>query len=238
MSANQKRQKIKDLLPEFFNAEWPKKEFVPGESSIPVSGKVFDVEDLEYLIDASLDFWLTEGRFTDEFEKKFAKWFGLRVCALVNSGSSANLVALSALTSPLLGDRQLKPGDEVITTAEGFPTTVNPILQNGLIPVFLDASIPTYNVDVSKLEEAVSDKTKAIMLAHTLGNPFDLDEVMRVAKKYNLWVVEDTCDALGAEYNGQKVGTFGDISTVSFIPHIIYDGRGWSGLSKHVKLKR
>ena len=239
MNADAKRQNIKDLLPEYYDAMWPQKEFVPGESNVPVSGKVFDVQDLSYLIDASLDFWLTEGRFTDEFEKKFAKWFGLRVCALVNSGSSANLVALSALTSPQLGDRALKPGDEVITTAEGFPTTVNPIIQNGLTPVFLDATLPTYNIDVSRLEEAVTEKTKAIMIAHTLGNPFDLGEVMRVAKKYNLWVVEDTCDALGAEYNGQKVGTFGDISTVSFYPaHHITMGEGGAVMSKHVKLKR
>jgi len=239
MSADKKRKKIKELLPDYFNAQWPKKEFIPGESFIPVSGKVFDEEDLEYLVDASLDFWLTEGRFTDEFEKKFAKWFGVRVCALVNSGSSANLVALSALTSPQLGDRQLKPGDEVITTAEGFPTTVNPIIQNGLVPVFVDAQIPTYNIDTSKLEEAISEKTKAIMVAHTLGNPFDLGEVMRIAEKYNLWVVEDTCDALGAEYNGQKVGTFGDVSTVSFYPaHHITMGEGGAVLSKHLKLRR
>lgn len=239
MSADQKRQKIKDLLPEYFEAMWPKKEFIPGESSVPVSGKVFDVSDLGNLIDASLDFWLTEGRFTDEFEKRFAKWFGLRVCALVNSGSSANLVALSALTSPQLGDRQLKPGDEVITTAEGFPTTVNPIIQNGLTPVFIDAHLPTYNIDTSLLEEAVTEKTKAIMLAHTLGNPFDIGEVMRVAEKYNLWVVEDTCDALGAEFNGQKVGTFGDVSTVSFYPaHHITMGEGGAVMSKHIKLKR
>lgn len=239
MNADKKRKKIKELLPEYFKAQWPDKKFIPGETAIPVSGKVFDEEDLEYLIDASLDFWLTEGRYTDEFEKKFSKWFGLRVCALVNSGSSANLVALSALTSPQLGDRQLKYGDEVITTAEGFPTTVNPIIQNGLIPVFVDAQIPTYNIDVSKIEEAISDKTKAIMVAHTLGNPFNIGEVMRIAEKYNLWVIEDTCDALGAEYNGKKVGTFGDISTVSFYPaHHITMGEGGAVLSKHIKLKR
>lgn len=239
MSAEEKREQIKALLPEYFDAMWPQKKFVPGESFIPVSGKVFDVNDLSNLIDASLDFWLTEGRFTDEFEKEFAKWFGLRVCAVVNSGSSANLVALSALTSPQLGDRQLKPGDEVITTAEGFPTTVNPIIQNGLIPVFVDAHIPTYNVDVSKIEEAITHKTKAIMVAHTLGNPFDIGEVMKIAEKHNLWVIEDTCDALGAEYNGQKVGTFGDISTVSFYPaHHITMGEGGAVMSKHVKLKR
>lgn len=233
------RNKFKALIPEYFSTKWPTKEFIPGESSIPVSGKVFDEEDLSYLIDASLDFWLTEGRFTDEFEKKFKEWFGLRVCALVNSGSSANLVALSALTSPQLGDRRLKPGDEVITTAEGFPTTVNPIIQNGLVPVFLDAHIPTYNIDTSQLESAVTEKTKAIMLAHTLGNPFDLDEVMRIANKYNLWVIEDCCDAVGAEYNGQKVGTFGDIATVSFYPaHHITMGEGGAVLSKHLKLKR
>ncbi|MTI86445.1 MAG: lipopolysaccharide biosynthesis protein RfbH [Balneolaceae bacterium] len=239
MTEEKLRQKFKDLIPEYFKCKWPDKEFVPGESSVPVSGKVFDEEDLEYLIEASLDFWLTEGRFTDEFEKKFKKWFGLRVCALVNSGSSANLVALSTLTSPQLGDRQLKPGDEVITTAEGFPTTVNPIIQNGLVPVFLDAHIPTYNIDTTLLEEAISEKTKAIMVAHTLGNPFNLDEVMRVAEKYNLWVIEDCCDAVGAEYKGQKVGTFGDIATVSFYPaHHITMGEGGAVLSKHVKLKR
>jgi CDP-4-dehydro-6-deoxyglucose reductase, E1 len=239
MTEQDYRDQFTALIPSYFNHKWPFKEFIPGETAIPVSGKVFDQDDLNNLLQASLDFWLTEGRFTDEFEKEFKKWFGLRVCALVNSGSSANLVALSALTSPQLGDRQLKPGDEVITTAEGFPTTVNPIIQNGLIPVFLDAQIPTYNIDVSRLEEAVSEKTKAIMIAHTLGNPFDLDEVMRVAKKYNLWVIEDTCDALGAEYNGQKVGTFGDISTVSFYPaHHITMGEGGAVMSKHVKLQR
>lgn len=239
MTEEKIRQKFRDLIPEYFETKWPGKEFVPGKSSVPVSGKVFDEEDLEYLLEASLDFWLTEGRFTDEFEKKFKKWFGLRVCALVNSGSSANLVALSALTSPQLGDRQLKPGDEVITTAEGFPTTVNPIIQNGLKPVVLDAHIPTYNIDTTLLEDAVSEKTKAIMIAHTLGNPFNLDEVMRVAEKYNLWVIEDCCDAVGAEYNGQKVGTFGDIATVSFYPaHHITMGEGGAVLSKHTKLKR
>ncbi len=239
MTEEKIRQKFRDLIPEYFETKWPDKEFVPGKSSVPVSGKVFDEEDLEYLIEASLDFWLTEGRFTDEFEKKFKKWFGLSVCALVNSGSSANLVAISALTSPQLGDRQIKPGDEVITTAEGFPTTVNPIIQNGLKPVVLDAHIPTYNIDTTLLEEAVSEKTKAIMIAHTLGNPFNLDEVMRVAEKYNLWVIEDCCDAVGAEYNGQKVGTFGDIATVSFYPaHHITMGEGGAVLSKHANLKR
>ena len=233
------RQKFRDLIPEYFKAKWPEKVFVSGVSQIPVSGKVFDEEDLEYLIEASLDFWLTEGRFVDEFEKKFKDWFGLRVCELVNSGSSANLIAVAALTSPQLGDRALKPGDEVITTAEGFPTTVNPIIQNGLVPVFLYADIPTYNIDTSLLEEAVSEKTKAIMIAHTLGNPFDLDEVMRVAKKYDLWVIEDCCDAVGAEYKGRKVGTFGDIATVSFYPaHHITMGEGGAVLSKHLKLKK
>lgn len=236
---NTYRQQIFTLSEDYFKQEWPKKDFIPGESSIPVSGKVFDKEDLKYLLDASLDFWLTEGRYTDEFEEKFSKWFGLKVCALVNSGSSANLIALSALTSPLLGDKRLKPGDEVITTAEGFPTTVNPIIQNGLVPVFLDAHIPTYNIDTSRLEEAVTEKTRAIMVAHTLGNPFDLDEVMRIAKKYDLWVVEDTCDALGAEYKGKKVGTFGDVATVSFYPaHHITMGEGGAVLSRHAKLRR
>lgn len=239
MKEEELRQKFRDLIPEYFQTKWPKHEFVPGESSVPVSGKVFDEEDLEFLLEACLDFWLTEGRFTDEFEKKFKKWFGLKVCALVNSGSSANLVALSTLTSPQLGDRRLKPEDEVITTAEGFPTTVNPIIQNRCKPVVLDAHIPTYNIDTTLLEEAVSEKTKAIMIAHTLGNPFNLDEVMRVAEKYNLWVIEDCCDAVGAEYNGQKVGTFGDLATVSFYPaHHITMGEGGAVLSKHAKLKR
>ena len=238
-TADELRSEILCLTREYHAAQWPTRDFIPGESVVPVSGKVFDADEVEHLVDASLDFWLTTGRFAKRFERDFARWFGLRHCLLVNSGSSANLVALSALTSPTLGDRQLKPGDEVITAAEGFPTTVNPIIQNGLVPVFLDAHIPTYNIDITKLEEAISPKTKAIMLAHTLGNPFNVEAVTAVAKKYNLWVIEDTCDAIGATYNGQKAGTFGDLATVSFYPaHHITMGEGGAVLTNNSVLKK
>lgn len=237
--ADELRKQILQLTREYYEANWPKSDFVPNESSVPVSGKVFDHDDLEHLVDASLDFWLTTGRYAKQFEKAFARWMNVRFCLLVNSGSSANLVALSTLTSPQLGDRRLTPGDEVITAAEGFPTTVNPIVQNGLTPVFLDAHIPTYNIDTSRLEEAVGPRTKAIMIAHTLGNPFNLDDVMRVAKKHDLWVIEDTCDAVGAEFRGQKVGAFGDIATVSFYPaHHITMGEGGAVLMNDPKLKK
>lgn len=200
---------------------------VAGENYIPVTGKVLDEEDVLMGVDAALDGWLTAGRFANQFEEDFAKYFGAAKTLLVNSGSSANLVAFYALTSPKLGERAIKPGDEVITVAAGFPTTINPIIQFGAIPVFVDVDIATHNVKADMLEAAVSPKTKAIMIAHSLGNPFDLDEVMRVAKKYNLWVVEDDCDSLGATYKGQKTGTFGDISTFSFYPaHHITMGEG------------
>lgn len=200
---------------------------IAGENYIPVTGKVLDEEDILLGVDAALDGWLTAGRFANTFEADFAKYFGATKALLVNSGSSANLVAFYALTSPKLGDRAIKPGDEVITVAAGFPTTVNPIIQFGAIPVFIDVDIATHNVKTDMLEAAVTPKTKAIMIAHSLGNPFDLDEVMRVAKKYNLWVVEDDCDSLGATYKGQKTGTFGDISTFSFYPaHHITMGEG------------
>ncbi len=200
---------------------------IAGENYIPVTGKVLDEEDILMGVDAALDGWLTAGRFANKFEEDFATYFGAHKALLVNSGSSANLVAFYALTSPKLGDRAIKPGDEVITVAAGFPTTINPIIQFGAIPVFIDIDIATHNVKVELLEAAVGPKTKAIMIAHSLGNPFDLDEVMRVAKKYNLWVVEDDCDSLGATYKGQKTGTFGDISTFSFYPaHHITMGEG------------
>ncbi|KAB1064932.1 lipopolysaccharide biosynthesis protein RfbH [Salibacter halophilus] len=212
---------------------------VPGEDYIPVTGKVVDEEDLLFGIDAVMDGWLTTGRFGPEFEKEFAAYFGSPFSLLVNSGSSANLVAFSALTSPKLKERQIKPGDEIITVAAGFPTTVNPLIQQGCKPVFLDVDIPTYNIDVSKLEDAVTDKTKAIMIAHTLGNPFNLSVVMEVAKKYNLWVIEDDCDSLGATYNGQKTGTFGDAATVSFYPaHHITMGEGGAVLINNPWLKK
>jgi CDP-6-deoxy-D-xylo-4-hexulose-3-dehydrase len=200
---------------------------VPGENYIPVTGKVLDEEDILMGVDAALDGWLTAGRFANKFEVDFANYFGAYKALLVNSGSSANLVAFYALTSPKLGERSIQSGDEVITVAAGFPTTVNPIIQFGAIPVFIDVDIATHNVKVDMLEAAIGPKTKAIMIAHSLGNPFDLDEVMRVAKKYNLWVVEDDCDSLGASYKGQKTGTFGDISTFSFYPaHHITMGEG------------
>lgn len=200
---------------------------IAGENYIPVTGKVLDEEDILMGVDAALDGWLTAGRFANKFEEDFAQYFGAHRALLVNSGSSANLVAFYALTSPKLGERAIKPGDEVITVAAGFPTTINPIIQFGAIPVFIDVDIATHNVKAELLEAAVGPKTKAIMIAHSLGNPFDLDEVMRVAKKYNLWVVEDDCDSLGATYKGQKTGTFGDISTFSFYPaHHITMGEG------------
>ncbi|ALI99771.1 lipopolysaccharide biosynthesis protein RfbH [Rufibacter tibetensis] len=203
------------------------KSFTAGQDYIPVTGKVIEEDDLLLGIEAVADGWLTAGRFSREFETEFAAYFGSFKALLVNSGSSANLVAFYALTSPKLGERAVKPGDEVITVAAGFPTTVNPIIQFGAVPVFIDVDIATHNVLAEQIEAAVSPKTKAIMIAHSLGNPFDLDEVMRVAKKYNLWVVEDDCDSLGATYNGQKTGTFGDISTFSFYPaHHITMGEG------------
>ncbi len=221
------RAQILDLVREYYAAAWPDRPFEPGRSSVPVSGRVFDSEELVHLVDASLDFWLTTGRFAAEFEREFARFLGLRHTILCNSGSSANLLALSALTSPKLGDRQLVPGDEVITVAAGFPTTVNPILLNSLIPVFLDIELGTYNVDVSQLEAAVGPRTRAVMIAHTLGNPFDLDAVMRVVNRHRLWLIEDNCDALGASYRGRLTGTFGDVATVSFYPaHHITMGEG------------
>jgi CDP-4-dehydro-6-deoxyglucose reductase, E1 len=235
----QLRDQILELVREYHGVAFPTRTFIPDESVVPVSGKVFDHTEMQHLVDSSLDFWLTTGRFAKQFEREFAKWFGVRSCLLVNSGSSANLVALSALTSPQLGDRRLLPGDEVITAAEGFPTTVNPIVQNNLVPVFLDAHIPTYNIDTTHLEAAISSKTKAIMLAHTLGNPFNVAAVMETAKRHNLWVIEDTCDALGATYNGQKAGTFGDLATISFYPaHHITMGEGGAVLTNNPLLKK
>jgi CDP-6-deoxy-D-xylo-4-hexulose-3-dehydrase len=221
------REEILRLTERYFEEAFPAKPFVAGESSVPVAGKVLDAADLRNLVDASLDCWLTTGRFATQFERKFARYLGVRGASLVNSGSSANLLALSCLTSPKLGERRLRPGDEVITVAAGFPTTVNPIVQNRLVPVFIDVALPTYQADVSQLEAALSSRTRAIMLAHTLGNPFDLDRIAGFAKEHNLWFVEDTCDALGAAFNGRKTGTFGDLATFSFYPaHHITTGEG------------
>jgi CDP-6-deoxy-D-xylo-4-hexulose-3-dehydrase len=201
--------------------------FVPGESLVPVSGKVLDENDYAALVESSLDGWLTAGRFHDDFERALARYVGVRNSLFVNSGSSANLVALSALTSPKLGKRALKPGDEVITVAAGFPTTVNPIIQNRLIPVFVDIAIGTYDAVIDQIREAISPKTRAIMMAHTLGNPFDVDQIKQICKEHNLWLIEDSCDALGSTYGGKKTGSFGDTATLSFYPaHHITTGEG------------
>lgn len=210
---------------------------VPGDHYIPVTGKVLDADDLLLGVDAVLDGWLTTGRFGEAFEKDFAKWFGSRSSLLVNSGSSANLVAFYALTSPKLGKRQLLPGDEIITVAAGFPTTINPMIQYGCVPVFIDVDIPTYNIKAELIEQAITPKTKAIMMAHALGNPFNLDVVMQIVQKHKLWLIEDDCDSLGATYNDKKTGTFGDLATVSFYPaHHITMGEGGAVLVNNPRL--
>ena len=222
-----------------FNKNDFAKNIVPGVDYIPPSGKVIDAEDLTNLLESSLDLWLTAGRFAKEFESRFADFMNQKFCLLVNSGSSANLVAFAALTSPMLKERQLKPGDEVITVAAGFPTTVNPIVQHGCIPVFVDIQLPDCGIDVSQLEVALSPKTKAVMIAHTLGNPFDVELVKEFCTKHNLWLVEDCCDAVGAKYDGQLVGTFGDIATVSFYPaHHMTMGEGGAVLTSNPRLKK
>jgi CDP-6-deoxy-D-xylo-4-hexulose-3-dehydrase len=233
------RDQIRHLVTEYHAAAFPRSDFVPGRSAVPVSGKVFDAEDIQYAVDASLDFWLTTGRFAEQFERQFARVMGVRDARLVNSGSSANLVALSALTSPTLGASALRSGDEVITVAAGFPTTINPVIQNNLVPVFVDVQLDTYDIDCSQLEAAVSDRTRAVMIAHTLGNPFDLDAVTAFCKKHDLWLVEDCCDAVGATYKGQGVGTFGDVSTASFYPaHHITMGEGGAVMTQKPALTK
>jgi CDP-6-deoxy-D-xylo-4-hexulose-3-dehydrase len=221
------RSQILDDVRRYAESQLQKAPFVPGESVVPVSGKVLDAEDYAALVDASLDGWLTAGRFHKEFEAGLASYVGAKSAMFVNSGSSANLVALSGLTSPKLGKRALKPGDEVLTVAAGFPTTVNPIIQNGLRPVLVDIELGTYDAMADRLREAVSAKTKAIMMAHTLGNPFDLDTVRELCKEHGLWLIEDSCDALGSTYDGQRTGSFGDTATLSFYPaHHITTGEG------------
>jgi CDP-6-deoxy-D-xylo-4-hexulose-3-dehydrase len=232
------REKIASLVSEYAIEQYKKKAFVPGETLIPPSGKLLGEEELQNMVAASLDGWLTTGRFNAEFEKKLAAFLGVKYCLSVNSGSSANLVAFSTLTSPKLGNRAIKKGDEVIGVAAGFPTTVNPIIQFGAIPVFVDVDIKTHNVNADLIEAAITPRTKAIMLAHALGNPFNLNKVLDVCKKYNLWLIEDTCDALGAEYNGQKCGTFGDIGTLSFYPaHHMTMGEGGAVFTNNSELK-
>lgn len=232
------RAQISQLVAQYYEVAFPEREFVPGETPVPVSGRVFSAEDLQHVVEAALDFWLTTGRFAAQFEHEFARFFEVRHAILVNSGSSANLLAVSCLTSPKLRERRLQPGDEVITVAAGFPTTLNPIIQNGLVPVFVDITLPTYNVDVSWLETAFSERTRAVILAHTLGNPYDLDAVTGFVRKHNLWLIEDCCDAVGATYRERKVGTFSDLATVSFYPaHHITMGEGGCVLTERPVLK-
>ena len=238
-AAAELRARILQLVGEYHAAAFPEVAFRPGETTLPVSGKVFDADEMRHLVEASLDFWLTTGRFAAQFEREFARWVGVRHAVLVNSGSSANLLALATLTADELGDRALKPGDEVITAAAGFPTTVNPIIQNRLVPVFVDSLIPTYNADPDAVEAAVGPRTRAIMLAHTLGNPFDVDRIKEIAERHGLWLIEDTCDAVGSTWRGRKAGTFGDVSTVSFYPaHHMTMGEGGAVLTGSPPLKK
>ncbi len=231
-TAAQLRRQILDLTAQYFSELSKSGDFIPGVSPVPVSGKVIDAADVSAVVDSALDAWFTTGRFAEAFERNLARFVGVRSASLVNSGSSANLVALSSLTSPKLGERRLKPGDEVITVAAGFPTTVNPIFQNRLVPVFVDVTVPSYEIDVRQLEAARSDRTRAVFVAHTLGNVFDLDAVMAFTQKHNLWLIEDCCDALGSTYKGRKVGTFGDIASLSFYPaHHITTGEGGAVLT-------
>lgn len=233
------RQEILNLTEKYAHQLTQEKPFKPGEDPVPVSGKVLTSSDFRSLVDSSLDGWLTAGRFTEKFERELARFVGARSALFVNSGSSANLVALSGLTSKKLGDRALKPGDEVLTVAMGFPTTVNPIIQNGLTPVVVDVNLETLDAKPEMLEEAISSKTKAIMMAHTLGNPFDLDTVQRLCKEHNLWLIEDSCDALGSTYRGQRTGSFGDTATVSFYPaHHITTGEGGAVFVKSPLVKK
>ena len=233
------REQIAALVDEYAAIALAPQPFLAGASSVPPSGKVLDAEELKGMVEASLDGWLTTGRFNELFEQRLARFLGVEYLITVNSGSSANLVAFSTLTSPKLGERAIKPGDEVIGVAAGFPTTVNPILQFGAVPVFVDVELATYNIDASKIEEAIGPKTKAIMLAHTLGNPYNLEVITALCKKHNLWLIEDCCDALGSTYNGQLVGTFGDIGTLSFYPaHHITMGEGGAVFTNNHELKQ
>jgi CDP-6-deoxy-D-xylo-4-hexulose-3-dehydrase len=230
---------LKKLIKENFGKNFTEGKFIPGQTPIPASGKVFNEREIELMVEAVLDGWWTEGRFNQEFEKKLASWLGRRFCAVTNSGSSANLLALTALTSFKLGKGRLKKGDEVIAVAAAFPTTVNPIIQNNLTPVFVDIDLGTYNVNIEQLKKAISKKTKAIFLAHTLGNPFNLNEILRICQKHNLWLIEDNCDALGSLYKRRKTGTFGHLSTQSFYPaHHITTGEGGAVLTDNPLLDK
>jgi CDP-6-deoxy-D-xylo-4-hexulose-3-dehydrase len=221
------RKEIIDKTIDYYQIKFGKNEFIPGQSRVNYAGRVFNEQELINAVEASLDFWLTEGRFSEEFSQKMSEFLGIDHVLLTNSGSSANLLAFSALTSEKLGDKRLKPGDEVISVAAGFPATVTPIIQYGLVPVFVDVTIPTYNIDIAMMKRAITPKTRCIFLAHTLGNPFDINAVMEIAKEYDLWVIEDNCDAFGSEYAGKKTGTFAHLSTISFYPaHHITTGEG------------
>jgi CDP-6-deoxy-D-xylo-4-hexulose-3-dehydrase len=232
------RNKIAALVDEFSAIQYEPKAFIPGSTIVPPSGKVIDAAELKNMVDSSLDGWLTTGRFNTAFEKRLAAYMGVKFLISTNSGSSANLLAFSALTSPRLGDRAIKPGDEVIGVAAGFPTTVNPILQFGAVPVFVDIELSSHNIDVTKIEAAISPKTKAIMLAHSLGNPFNLKVVKEICERHSLWLIEDNCDALGSRYDGQLTGTFGDIGTLSFYPaHHITMGEGGAVFTNNAELK-
>ena len=233
------RNEILSLVNNYSDINFKQKEFIPGVSEVPVSGKVIGSLELKNMVEASLDGWLTTGRFNEQFEKKLANFLGIKCLLTVNSGSSANLIAFSTLTSPKLKERAIQKRDEVITVAAGFPTTVNPIIQFGAIPVFIDVKIPTYNIDENLVEEAITNKTKAIMLAHTLGNPFNVKKIKEICDKYNLWLIEDSCDALGSKFNNQNVGTFGDLATLSFYPaHHITMGEGGAIFTNSKKLER
>lgn len=233
------RSEIRQLIDEYYEIAHAPAPFAPGVSPVPVAGRVYDSSDMQSLVDSALDFWLTAGRFNDQFEAALARYIGAAFALTVNSGSSANLVALSALTSPLLGERRLRPGDEVITAAAGFPTTINPSLLHGLKPVFVDIDIPTYNVTAAAVEAAITDRTRAIMVAHTLGNPFDAIRISELAKRHQLFLIEDCCDALGARIGGRHVGTFGDIGTLSFYPaHHITMGEGGAAFTNNALLRR
>ncbi|CAB5497294.1 lipopolysaccharide biosynthesis protein RfbH [Bathymodiolus azoricus thioautotrophic gill symbiont] len=236
-TAEELRLEITELVQEFADLKYMEKTFKPGRSVVPPSGKVIGATELQYMVDASLDGWLTTGRFNRKFEKELSEFIDIKHLITVNSGSSANLVAFATLTSPKLGNSAIKKGDEVIGVAAGFPTTVNPIVQFGAIPVFVDVDLETHNVDADLIEAAITPKTKAIMLAHTLGNPYNLDKVKMLCDKYNLWLIEDCCDALGAKYNNQHVGTFGDIATCSFYPaHHITMGEGGAVFTNNAEL--
>ncbi len=233
------RAEIRELVTQLYEVKHKHKEFIPGETVVQYSGRVYDEKEIQALVDSSLDFWLTLGKHGEEFEKRLAQFVGVRFGILVNSGSSANLIAFASLCSRLLGDKRILPGSEVITVAAGFPTTVNPIIQHRCVPVFVDVTLDTKNIDVSLLEEARTEKTRAVMIAHTLGNPFDIDAVVKFCEKYDLYLIEDNCDALGSEYKGRMTGSFGHVSTCSFYPaHHITLGEGGAILTNNAVIKR